>query len=41
MLRVFEGIVSDARREIVLRVLKEQAEADLQENPNVDTGAAA
>jgi len=41
MLRVFEGIVANARREIVLRVLKEQAEADLQENPNVDTGAAA
>lgn len=41
MLRVFEGIVSGARREIVLRVLKEQAEADLLENPDVDTGAAA
>jgi len=41
MLRVFEGIVSDARRELVLRVLKEQAQADLLENPNVDTGAAA
>ena len=41
MLRVFEGIVSDARREAVLRLVKEQAEADLLENPNVDTGAAA
>lgn len=41
MLRVFEGIVSDARREIVLRVVREQAEADLRENPDVDTGAAA
>ena len=41
MLRVFEGIVSESRRERVLRVLKEQAEADLLENPDVDTGAAA
>ena len=41
MLRVFEGIVSDARREIVLRVLREQADFDLLEHPDVDTGAAA
>lgn len=41
LLRVFEGIVSDARREVVLRVVKEQASADLREHPDVDTGAAA
>jgi phage terminase Nu1 subunit (DNA packaging protein) len=41
LLRVFEGIVSDARREVVLRVAKEQAAADLREHPDVDTGAAA
>lgn len=41
LVRIFEGIVSDARREVVLRVVKEQAEADLREHPAVDTGAAA
>lgn len=41
LLRVFEGIVSDARRELVLRVAKEQAAEDLREHPDVDTGAAA
>lgn len=39
LLRLFEGIVSDARRERVLALVREHAEADLAENPNVDMAA--
>ena len=39
VLRLFEGIVSDARREQVLALVREHAEADLAENPNVDMAA--
>ncbi|MCO5166599.1 MAG: helix-turn-helix domain-containing protein [Planctomycetes bacterium] len=39
LLRMFEGIVSDARRERIMALVRDQAEADLVENPNVDTAA--
>lgn len=39
LLRMFEGIVSDARREQVMTLVREHAEADLAENPNVDMAA--